>query len=160
MPSFDEIRKQIEADLASKQPNEPITTAGKPMVAIDDKGMPAPTPTAVKGTPVARPGSEKITFDASNFQFMECVSAAEGYPKPRYCIVEKGVRPTYGNHFMDSKGDRVHVVTKEVYVLMLGVMNSVRKQIKDTSTDLTLAKEQRDAYKMTIDALRKNGVID
>lgn len=160
MPTFDEIRRQIAADLASKQTQEPITTAGKPVPAVDDKGMPIPTQAAVKGTIVSRPGSEKITFDASSFQMMECVSAAEGYPKPRYCIVEKGVKPAYGNQFMDSKGDRVHVVTKEVYILTLSVMNSVRKQIQTLTNDVALAREQRDAYKMTIDALRKNGVID
>jgi hypothetical protein len=119
-----------------------------------------PAPSAPKGTIVSRPGSEKITFDASSFQLMECVSAAEGYPKPRYCMVEKGVKPQYGNQFMDSKGDRVHVITKEVYTIVLGIMNSVRKQIQTLSTDVSRATDQRDMYKMTIDALRKNGVID
>jgi hypothetical protein len=160
MPSFDDIRKSIEADLMAKQSQEPITTAGKPVPVVDVHGMPAPAPTAVKGTIVSRVGSEKITFDTSSFQLMECISAAEGYPKPRFCMVEKGVKPLYGNQFMDSKGDRVHVVTKEVYTLVSGIMYSVRKQIQTLTAEATLAKEQRDMFKLTIDALRKNGIID
>jgi glycerol kinase len=159
MPTFDEIRKQIEADIATKQ-TEPVTVAGKIVPDVDVKGMPTPTQAVVKGTIVARPGTEKVTFDTPSFQLMECTSAASGYPKPRYCFVEKGVKPMYGNQFMNSEGNRVHIITKELYVVLSGILNSVRKQIKDLTTELTLTKEQRDAARMTIDALRKNGVID
>ncbi len=156
--SFDAIRAQIEKEIEERNAQQPVAVAGKTVAVLDDKGNPVPQ--KVLGTVVSKPGTERVTLDASTFQFMECTASAAGHSKPRFCIVEKGIPAQYGNHFINSAGERVHVVTKEVYTLMLGVMNNVMRQIRQLSTDNKLVTEQRDLYKLTIDALRKNGVID
>jgi len=158
MSSFDDIKKQIAKELEERNAQQPVAVAGRVTPPVDAQGNPAPT--KMVGTIVSKPGTEKVTLDASTFQFMECVSSATAHNKPRYCIVEKGVPAQYGNHFINSAGDRVHVVTKEVYTLMFGVVSNVSRQIRQLTTDNTTIKEQRDLYKLTIDALRKNGIID
>ena len=161
MSSFDEIRKQIEKDLAAKQNPDPVAVASKPTPAVDANGMPAISQTAFVGTVVSRPGTEKVVLDTSTFQFMECSAAGyKTYDKRRYCIVEKGQFAQYGNQYINSAGERVHILTREVYQLLLGVISSASRQIRQLSAELEHAKEMRDTYKLTIDSLRKNGVID
>lgn len=137
---------------------------GEIQKSIEEKQQATPRvqPAAVGavGTVVSKPGTERVTLDASNFQFLECESSAVGYNKKRYCIVEKGICASYQNQFITSAGDRAHVVTREVYNLMLGVVNNVSRQIRQLTGELALAKEKTDLYKLTIDALRKNGIID
>jgi len=144
MSSFNEIRAQIEKEIT--QPA-------------------APTPIHVKpaghnriGTLVSNPGTEKVQLDASTFQLMTCT--ASGQEKPRFCIVEKNIFGRYGNHFINSQGFRTHIITKEVYTILIGVLNQASEQIRKLGRDLNFTEEQRDLYKMTIDALRRNGVIE
>lgn len=158
MSSFNDIKKQIEEAIESKQ--TPTAVAGKISPELDDKGMPDINAVKIKGTPVSKPGTERVLLDASSFQFMECASAAVGYEKQRYCVVEKGVPAQYGNHYINSKGERTHVLTKDAFTLLLGIMNNIVRQLKKNSDDLAFAQEQRDLYKLTIDALKKNGIID
>ena len=49
----------------------------------------------------------------------------------------------------------VHILTREVYQLLLGVISSASRQIRQLSAELEHAKEMRDTYKLTIDSLRK-----
>jgi hypothetical protein len=92
---------------------------------------------------------------------MECSAAGyKTYDKRRYCLVEKGQVAQYGNQYINSAGERVHILTREVYQLLLGVISSASRQIRQLSAELEHAKEMRDTYKLTIDSLRKNGVID
>ena len=153
------IKKQIAKDLENRNAQEPTAVAGRTTPVVDEKGMPVLQPKVIIGTIVSKVGTEKIVLDASTFQFMECMSSASP-KKPRYCVVEKGKPALYGNQFINSAGERTHVLTHELYTLMLGIVSSASKQIKQLTTEATQAKETRDLYKMTIDALRKNGVID
>jgi BMFP domain-containing protein YqiC len=150
--AFDDIMKKIDEEIAASK-TEPVTVAAK----AAPEGEPGGT---VQGTPVAKPGTERVTFDAQTFQMMECITSATGMKKQRYCVVEKNVRPKYGNQFVNSNGFRTHVITREAYILLTGVLASARAQIKKLSDALERVEEQRDLFKMTIDALRKNGVID
>lgn len=156
MSSFNDIRNKIAAEVAAKALPNP-GTASIQGAALGSAPVAAG---AMMGTVVSRPGTEKIVLDASTFQFMECTTSAAGMKKPRYCIVEKGVSAAYGNQFINAAGERVHIVTKEVFNLMFGVVRGAGKQIQDLNNKLVTATEQRDLYKLTIDALRKNGIID
>lgn len=160
MGTFEEIRKKIAIDIENNKSQLPTPVAGKTTLPVDDNGLPNLASRTVIGTIVSRPGSEKVVLDASTFQFMECITSAVGLNKVRYCVVEKGTRATYGNQFINSCGERTHILTREVYTLFLGVINNVSKQLHTLSTDKAHAEEQRDMYKLTIDALRKNGIID
>lgn len=158
MSGFDKIREQIAKELADK----PTPVASKPTATVDDKGMPDLSQRVGPiGTIASKPGTEKVILDASTFQFMECVAAGASTDKKiRYCIVEKGKTAVYGNQYINSAGVRTHIVTRDVYNLMLGVITSASGQIKNLSRELASAVELKDTYKLTIDALRKNGVID
>lgn len=150
MSTFDEIRKKIAEDLAAKEDTTPASHT-------------TPTPTrnvGMVGTVVSLPGSEKVVLDGSSFQFIECESLVKGRTKKRYCIVEKGVPAKYGGQFVNAKGERVHVLTHDAWLLLFGIVSSAGKQIKELTRDLKHATEQKDNYKLVVDALRKNGIID
>lgn len=146
---YGEIHKSIEEKKQAQAQSQAPASA-----------QPQSAATTVVGTIVSKPGTERVVLDASTFQFMECETAATGFDKKRFCIVEKGTPARYPNQFVTSAGDRAHIVTREVYTLMLGVINNVSKQLRQLSGDLALAKEKTELYKMTIDALRKNGIIE
>jgi competence protein ComGC len=116
--------------------------------------------THVIGMVVSLPGSEKVMLDATTFQLMECDSSTVGKSKRRYCIVEKNTTANYGNQFINSKGERAHVITHDLFLLLYGVMNNASKQINDLRRDNNILQEQKDLYKGTIDTLRKNGIIE
>jgi hypothetical protein len=160
MSSFDAIRAQINQELEAKQNQNqnPVAVASKPTAQVDANGMPVVTKPAIIGTVVSKPGTEQVILDASTFQFMECEAA--GQNKRRYCIVEKGATAMYGNQYINSAGVRVHVITRELYTLLLGIISNASKQIRTLSNELAQAIEMRDVYKFTVDTLRKNGVID
>jgi hypothetical protein len=158
MSSFDAIKAQISQELEAKQNQNPVAVASKPTAQVDANGMPVVTKPAIVGTVVSKPGTEQVILDASTFQFMECEAA--GQNKRRYCIVEKGATAMYGNQYINSAGVRVHVLTRELYTLLLGVISSASKQIRTLSNELAQVTEMRDVYKFTVDTLRKNGVID
>lgn len=158
MSAFDTIREQIAKEIEEKANQNPVAVASKPTAQVDASGMPVITRPAIVGTVVSKPGTEQIILDASTFQFMECDAA--GQNKRRYCIVEKGATAIYGNQYINSAGVRVHVLTRELYTLLLGVISSASKQIRTLNTELLQASEMRDVYKFTVDTLRKNGVID
>jgi hypothetical protein len=161
--SFDKIKEEIAKEVAdradgsigvvaTKRNQTPMTSAGMPDVAA--------VATGIVGTIVSKPGTERVILDGNTFQFMECSAATPGREKKRFCVVEKGKPATYGNQFINSTGERTHIITKDLYVLLSGVLHSASKQISDMNKDLNTTREQRDLYKLTIDALRKNGIID
>lgn len=158
MSAFDEIQKRIKESVEASENLEPV--AGKGNVDRDDKGMPIITAGGRIGTVVSKPGTEQIALNATTFKMMQCVSNTPGREKQRYCIVENDVPAKYGNQFINVDGDRTHVVTRQVYFLLLSVLNNASKQIDDLANQVTSITTERDLYKMTIDALKKNGVID
>ena len=162
MSSFDEIRKQIFKELEDKQNQDPVAVASKPTPAVTANGMPdLSARIGPVGTIVSKPGTEKVVLDASTFQFMECIAAnASTDKKVRYCIVEKGKTAVYGNQYINSAGVRTHIITRDLYQLLLGIINSASTQVRTLSNALSQAEEMRDVYKTSLDALRKNGIID
>lgn len=161
MSTFDEIRKQINKEIEEKQNQNPVSVSSRPTPNVDENGMPDIVKTGPVGTLVSKPGSEKIILDATTFQFMECNSASyANYNKKRFCLVEKNKVATYGNQYINSAGDRVHMLSQESYMLLLGVISGASKQVRTLSHDLARAEELRDTYKSTLDTLRKNGIID
>lgn len=157
--SFDSIREEIERDVKERETQETPLPAKEAPDLDPDTGMPAPSKRTF-GVLVSKPGTEKVLFDASTFQLMECDSSAVRVKKRRVCIVEKDVKPTYANQFINSQGYRTHVVTREVFNLLMGVLSSVRKQLKAYDEELEKTKEQLATKDLLINTLRKNGIID
>ena len=158
--NFEEINKRIEEKTEAKRMEE--AAAANAAIVNGTASAPAPTNNVplLLGTVVSKPGTERVLLDASSFQFMECQTAAQGMNKQRFCIVEKNTRAQYGNQFINSAGERAHVITRDLFTLLLGVLGNASKQIRELNGQTEMLKEQRDLYKMTIDVLRKNGVID
>lgn len=140
MSSASDIRKQIANEAALLKPAQP-----------NQPGI---------GVVVSHPGTEKIALDTSTFQLMECDGRVKDKDKRRYCFVEKGVKAQYGSQFTNSVGDRVHVITRDLYNNLLGIFNTVLRQLRDLDTKARTMEEKAALYKLTVDALRKNGVID
>ena len=160
MSDFKEIAAQIQKEIESNTVTGPITVAEKGSAPLDNDGDPIVVKLGVKGTVLSRPGTEVVTMDASSFQLLECLANVTGRDKPRYAIIEKGKVPQYGNHYATAGGVRAHIITREVYMLLLSVFKNTAQQLHTLSDKAERADEQRDLYKLTIDALRKNGVID
>lgn len=162
MSSFNDIRKQIAKELEDKQSQDVVAVASKPTPAVTSNGMPnLAARVGPVGTVVSKPGTEKVVLDASTFQFMECVAAnASTDKKIRYCIVEKNKVAVYGNQYINSAGTRTHIITRDLYQLLLGIIGSASTQVRNLTASLSQAEEVRDVYKTALDALRKNGVID
>jgi exonuclease VII large subunit len=147
---FDEINARIQRETEERLLKQANEVPAKP----------TNTPTGMVGMQVAKPGTERTVLDATNFQLMECETAMVGSSKRRFTVVEKNVRATYNNQFVTSAGERAHVITKDLFDLLYGVLNSAGKQLNDLRRDNAHLQEQRDLYRGTIDALRKNGIIE
>jgi len=159
--SFDSIKQAINEELKQKDAESAAKAVDNSSedTPINEKGMPAPTVPGIIGTVVSVPGSEIITLDANTFQLMVCDSVVKKNRK-RYCIVEKGVKATFGKQFIDSKGDRTHVLNHDVYNLFNGVLNQVAKQISKLKTENEQLSEKVELQKTTLDALKKHGIIN
>lgn len=140
MKTAKEIREQIAKDVSAVQPQSPTALGVGVVVSI--------------------PGTEKVMFDASTFQLMECDGRVKGVDKRRYCFVDKGSKAQYASQFTNSVGDRVQIITRELFMSLLSIFNTIMKQLRELDTKANTMEEKANLYKMTIDALRKNGVID
>jgi hypothetical protein len=47
-----------------------------------------------------------------------------------------------------------------VYILLLNVLRNTGAQLNKLTDNVERANERADLYKLTVDALRKNGIID
>ena len=165
MSTVKSIREGIEkdakrtADVKAKAP-VPVSAEKKPDPHTTPATLPGQNPLRTAGVVLSIPGSEKTVLDASTFQLMECDASAHGINKHRYCVVEKNVNAMYGNQFCNSQGWRTHIITKDLFDMLHGIFNVLSLHIQDINKNLKTASEARDLYKATIDALRKNGVID
>lgn len=151
---FNDINARI------KQVTEEKRNATLDNAAVNPEQAKTPIGAAIVGMVVSKPGSEKIMLDATTFQLMECETSVANSNKRRYCIVEKGTRANYGNQFINSAGERAHVITRDLFTMLFAVLNNASKQIRDLKTENVHLEEQRDLYKGTIDTLRKNGIIE
>lgn len=160
MSTFDNIRKQIENELVENKSQDPVAVAGRVTKPLTPSGMPdlAAAPVTL-GVCISKVGTEKVNLDASTFQLMECESSAPG-GKRRYCIVEKGAKAQYANHYINSNGDRVHIVTRDLFLLLYSIINNASKQISKLTNQYEQTLAVKEAYELTIKTLKKNGVID
>ena len=140
MSTVNEIRAKIAADADAAKASQPATG-----------GM---------GNVVSNPGTEKVSLDATSFQLMECDGRVKGNEKRRYCYVEKGIKAQYSGQFVNAAGDRVHIITRELYMLLHSLFNGILKQLREMDSRARTAEEKAAMYKVTLDALKKNGVID
>ena len=165
MNNVKSIREEIEKDAkrtagVKAQVNVPNSVEKKPDPHTIPATMPGQNLLRTTGVVLSIPGSEKIILDASTFQLMECDASAHGINKHRYCVVEKNVNAMYGNQFCNSQGWRTHIITKDLFDMLHGIFNVLSLHIQTLNKDLKTATESSTLYKATIDALRKNGVID
>lgn len=138
--SIKEIKERLVADAAGK----PVKNA----------------PASGKGVVISQPGTERVLLELKHYQLMECEGNIPGKNKKRYTIVEKGVSGLTERSFVNARGETVHVVTKRVFDIMLNLLSTADRAIKDLTADMKVAQTERDGYKTIIDALRRNGIID
>lgn len=139
---FNNIRKEIERTIAERQ-------------------VPAPTNNTLNGTIASVPGTEKIVFSTSIADFITCSAVGTGpKAKERYCVVHKDQEIKYNGQYCDSNGHPLSIVSKNVFDTMIAILASTNKRINELKRDLDRAVTDKEAYKMTVDTLRKNGVID
>ena len=112
----------------------------------------------LKAQPIilSNPGSEKVVLDTSTIQLMEC----DSQDKHRYCVVEKGTPPAYPNQYMNAAGDRVHIITREVFQIFLTTLTNLSRQLSKYKADAESLAIKSEAQEMLITALRKHGIID
>lgn len=158
MSTFKEITEQINKEIEASQILAPVSTKGE--AKLDEHGNPVMVKVGVQGTLVSKVGTENVQLDASVFQMMVCSANVQGRDKPRYTIVEKNSPAMYGNQFVDSNGNRTHVITRQVYNILLAVFQNTSTTINDLRIAKEHAEEKAELYKLTIDGLRKNGIID
>ena len=132
--------KDTLAKKASPTPNTPIA------------------PASFQGSILSIPGTEKVILSTTVADFMVC--QVQGTNKERYCIVHKTHKVAYNGQFTDSNGYPVSIVRKSLFDEMVAMVNNLSKQMQRLQREVDTAISQRDAYKLTLDALRKNGVID
>lgn len=127
---------------------------------IDERKVQGTNPN-LSGTIVSVPGTEKIVLSTSIADFITCAAIGTGpKAKERYCIVHKDQQLKYNGQYCDSNGHPISIVPKTVFDTMVTILASTNKQIQDLRRDLDRATVDKESYKMTLDALRKNGVID
>ena len=127
---------------------------------IDERKVQGTNPN-LAGTIVSVPGTEKIVLSTSIADFITCAAIGTGpKAKERYCVVHKDQQLKYNGQYCDSNGHPISIVPKTVFDTIVTILASTNKQIQDLRRDLDRATVDKESYKMTLDALRKNGVID
>lgn len=125
---------------------------------LASKSVPTPTGATYQGAILSVPGTERVVLSTSVADFMVC--QVPSTHKERYCIVHKTQRVAYNGQYTDSNGYPVDIIRKNLFDELVSMLNNMSKQMQRLQRDLDTAQSQRDSYKLTLDALRKNGVID
>ena len=105
---------------------------------------------------MSEPGTEKIIASTSIADFVTCVSGG----KQRYLVVHKDQKVKFNGQYCDSNGLPVSIITKNVFDTIVAILASTTKTNRDLKKELETTKLEKESLKMTIDTLRKNGVID
>ena len=134
---FNNIQQQIQERLNTPQ------TPNKPVASIV----------------MSAPGTEKVYISTPSIELMKCDAAGDVH-KERCCIVHKQMPVKYKGQFVNSAGHPTSIVTRVVFDDILHVLDNSARRIKELERENEALRNERDAYKMSIDALRKNGVID
>lgn len=130
---------------------------------INERKVQSTDPQAVNvsGTIISVPGTEKVVLSTTIADFMICKAVGTGAKaKDRYCVVHKDHKISYNGQFCDSNGQPITIITKIVFDTFIAILTSTNRKINDLKRDLDRAVIDKEAYKMTLDALKKNGVID
>lgn len=128
--------------------------------AVNDRTVVSPT-NNLQGTIVSVPGTERVVLSTSVADFITCEAIGTGpRAKVRYCIVHKDQQIKYQGQYSDSNGHPMSIVPKTVFDTVVNILNNLNKQMQNLKRDLDRVTTDKEAYKMTLDALRKNGVID
>ena len=116
----------------------------------------------ITGTIVSKPGTEKVVLSTSIADFMTCAAmgATTTKDKIRYCIVHKDQTIKYAGQYSDSNGHPISIISKAAFDTCIAIIASTNKQLQERTRELDRALIDKESYKMTLDALRKNGVID
>ena len=126
---------------------------------INDRKVAAPN--NLNGTIISVPGTERVVISTTVADFITCTAIGTGpKAKERYCIVHKDQSLKYNGQYTNSDGKPISVVPKVVFDTIVGILHSTNKQITDLKRELDRAQVDRESYKMLVEGLRKNGVID
>lgn len=115
----------------------------------------------ITGIMVAKPGTEKVVLSTSVADFIVFTAVGStGKDKVRYGVAHKDQTIKYTGQYTDSNGYPMSIVPKSVFDTCTAIINSLSKKNNDLKRELERTQLDKEAYKMTLDALRKNGVID
>lgn len=128
---------------------------------ISERKVNPASATNISGTIVSVPGTERIVLSTTIADYMTCTAIGTGpKAKERYCVVHKDQQIKYNGQYSDSNGHPISIVPKLVFETIVTTLASTNKKIQELKRELDRALVDKEAYKMTLDALRKNGVID
>jgi hypothetical protein len=80
--------------------------------------------------------------------------------RKRFALIEKGVTARTRRTFVNSRGDRAHIITREVFVLLTTIMQSAYNKIKQVQQENSALVTKLEAYELLINGFRRNGIID
>lgn len=109
---------------------------------------------------VVKPGTQDVILTTPVIDVIVFTDAHTPKNKVKYAVVHKRRTPVYSEQFTDANGHPISIVSKHLYEDIQVVLTSAMRQIQDLERELDKVTTQRDSYKMTIDVLKKNGVID
>jgi hypothetical protein len=114
-----------------------------------------------QGVIVSKPGTEKVVLSTSIADFMTCEAIGNSpKAKDRFCIVHKDGGLKFNGQYCNSSGLPVSIITKAAFDTIVAILSSTSKTISELRKDLDRATVEKESMKMTLDALRRNGVID
>ena len=109
---------------------------------------------------IIKPGAETLVLTTSLFDLLIFIDDSSGRKRRRHCIVHKTQTQVGADQWTDTSGHPITIVSEVVFNEIRDVLTSTARQIQDLKRDVDNYKNQLEAYKITIDTLRKNGVID
>ena len=130
---------------------------------LNERTVPAASPSTpnLQGVIVSVPGTEKLVLATTVADFIICDAIGTGpKPKKRYVIVHKDQQVKYNGQYVDSNGHPISIIPKNVFDTVTSILNNTNKQIQDLKRKLDQTTIEKEACMMTLNALRKNGVID
>lgn len=118
-----------------------------------------PNGTNFVGIVMSEPGTEQVMLTTKTIEFMTCKPVGDS-KKTRYCIVHKNRPIRYNGEPTNSAGNPVSIVTRIVYETMLDIINGAVRNIQARDQEIAMLTIKLEACEMTLNGLRKNGVID
>ena len=109
---------------------------------------------------IVKPGSEEVVLSTPLFDMVVLVDQHLAKDQVRKCLIHKRRNVVIESQWSNADNKPISVLTPAVFDDVREVLQMADRQISDLEKELDKYKVMCESYRITLDTLRKNGVID